>query len=62
MAEGIRTTRSARDLALRENVEMPIVEEVFRLLYDDGSPREAVKRLMGRPLTSEDSEEGRPLT
>jgi glycerol-3-phosphate dehydrogenase len=40
---------------------MPIVEEVHRLLFENGSPAEAVARLMGRPLTSED-ETGKELT
>lgn len=56
VAEGVRTTRSARDLAHRNGVEMPIVEEVYGLLYEDRSPREAVVRLMSRPLTSEESD------
>jgi glycerol-3-phosphate dehydrogenase (NAD(P)+) len=54
VAEGVRTTRSARDLALKTGVEMPIVEEVYRILYEDGVPLEAVRRLMLRPLGSED--------
>jgi len=51
--EGVQTTRSVRELAERHGVEMPIVEEVYRILYGDGSPREAIDRLMRRPLTSE---------
>ncbi len=54
VAEGVRTARSARDLARKAGVEMPIVEEVYRILYEDGVPREAVRRLMSRPLGSED--------
>jgi glycerol-3-phosphate dehydrogenase (NAD(P)+) len=54
IAEGIGTTRSARDLARRHGVEMPIVDEVYRTLYEDGSPKEAVRRLMARPLGSEE--------
>jgi glycerol-3-phosphate dehydrogenase (NAD(P)+) len=54
VAEGVRTARSARDLARQAGVEMPIVEEVHRILYEDGVPRDAVRRLMTRPLGSED--------
>jgi glycerol-3-phosphate dehydrogenase (NAD(P)+) len=54
VAEGVRTARSARGLAAAAGVEMPIVEEVYRILYEDGEPREAVRRLMTRPLASED--------
>jgi glycerol-3-phosphate dehydrogenase (NAD(P)+) len=55
VAEGVRTARSARGLAVRAGVDMPIVEEVYRILYEDGPPREAVRRLMARPLGSEDA-------
>ena len=54
VAEGVRTARSARDLARKSGVEMPIVEEVYRILYEEGVPSEAVRRLMARPLGSED--------
>ena len=53
VAEGVRTVRSARELAQREAVHMPIVEEMHRILYEGGEPREAIQRLMARPLTSE---------
>jgi glycerol-3-phosphate dehydrogenase (NAD(P)+) len=53
VAEGVRTTPAARALARRAGVEMPIVEEVHRLLFENGSPADAVARLMSRPLTSE---------
>jgi glycerol-3-phosphate dehydrogenase (NAD(P)+) len=58
VAEGVRTTRSARLLARREEVPMPIVEEVHRILYENGSPLESIQRLMGRPLTSEEERHG----
>lgn len=51
--EGVRTTASTRELALREQVEMPIVEEVYRMLYEDGDAEGALRRLMTRPLRSE---------
>lgn len=54
IAEGVRTARSARDLAARAAVEMPIVEAVYRILYEDGDAGEAVRMLMTRPLASED--------
>ena len=54
VAEGVRTTRSARELALRSAVEMPIVEGVYRILYEDGRVQEGIDRLLERPLKSED--------
>jgi glycerol-3-phosphate dehydrogenase (NAD(P)+) len=51
--EGVHTTHSAKALAVSQGIEMPIVSEVYRILFDGGSPREAIGRLMRRPLTSE---------
>lgn len=53
VAEGVRTCDSALGLSRRHGVEMPIVEEVHRILHDDALPAEAVRRLMSRPLTGE---------
>jgi len=36
------------DLAHREGVEMPIADQVYRILYEDKDPTEAVYELMGR--------------
>lgn len=48
VVEGVRTTRAVRDLARRHGVEMPIVEAVFSILYEDVEPTEALSRLMSR--------------
>lgn len=48
VVEGVRTTRAARELADRHDVEMPIVEAVYSILYMGVSPREALARLMAR--------------
>ena len=53
VAEGVKTTRSAHDLARRLGVEMPITHEVYRVLYEDKPPRQAVQDLMTRELRSE---------
>jgi glycerol-3-phosphate dehydrogenase (NAD(P)+) len=53
VAEGVRTARSARDLARRTGVEMPIVEQVYALLYEDLPAREAVENLMLRAPKAE---------
>jgi glycerol-3-phosphate dehydrogenase (NAD(P)+) len=54
VAEGVRTARSARDLARRAGVELPIVDEVYRILYEEGRVQEGLDRLLSRPLTSEE--------
>jgi glycerol-3-phosphate dehydrogenase (NAD(P)+) len=48
VAEGVKTTKSAYDLARREGVDMPIVEAVHEVLYDGRPPIEAVVALMTR--------------
>ena len=48
VAEGVRTARAARELALRTGIEMPIVEEVYAVLNEGSAPREAVENLMLR--------------
>ena len=48
VAEGVRNAKSARELAHKLNVEMPITETVYRILYEKLPPREAVSALMTR--------------
>lgn len=49
VAEGIRTTSAALELAARNKVEMPIAEQVHAILHKGKHPREAIHDLMGRP-------------
>jgi glycerol-3-phosphate dehydrogenase (NAD(P)+) len=51
--EGYYAARAIRDVAARLNVEMPIVEEVYKVIYEGMSPQEAVIRLMRRPVSPE---------
>ena len=53
VAEGIKTTNAAVDLAGRCSVEMPIAEQMFQMLHFGISPREAIQRLMERSLKEE---------
>jgi glycerol-3-phosphate dehydrogenase (NAD(P)+) len=53
VAEGVKTTKSAYDLAHKLGVDMPITTEVYRVLYEGKSPRQAVSDLMGRTLRAE---------
>jgi glycerol-3-phosphate dehydrogenase (NAD(P)+) len=48
VAEGIKTTSAAVELARRSGVEMPITEQMFQMLHFGLAPREAVRRLMER--------------
>ena len=53
VAEGVKTTKSAYDLSKKLGIELPIITEVYRVLYEDKPVLQAVKDLMGRELTSE---------
>ncbi len=53
VAEGIKTTRAAVELARRYQVEMPISTQMFEMLHFGLSPREAIRRLMERSLKGE---------
>jgi glycerol-3-phosphate dehydrogenase (NAD(P)+) len=53
VAEGVKTTRSAYELGRRLDVELPITEAVYALLYENGNARAMADRLMGRPLKRE---------
>lgn len=53
VAEGVRTARSAYFLAQKYQVEMPITEQVYKVLYAERDAREAVGELMSRDLKEE---------
>lgn len=48
VVEGVVTAQSARDLAARQKVEMPITTEIYRVLYERKDPKRAVRDLMTR--------------
>jgi len=53
VAEGITTTLSVHQLAQKANIEMPICEQVYQVLYENKDPRKALENLMTRKLKSE---------
>lgn len=53
VAEGVKTTQAIYDLSRQLNVEMPITESVYELLYQNKPAREALNELMSRPLRDE---------
>jgi glycerol-3-phosphate dehydrogenase (NAD(P)+) len=53
VAEGVITTRSAHALARREDVEMPIVDAVHKVLFESQPARDAIGALMTRELRPE---------
>lgn len=53
VAEGVKTTLSAKQLGEKVGVEMPITEEVYRILYENKPAKETVLSLMRRSLKKE---------
>ncbi len=53
VAEGVWTARAAQQLARQHRIEVPITDAVCSVLFDDKSPRDAVRELMVRTLKSE---------
>jgi glycerol-3-phosphate dehydrogenase (NAD(P)+) len=48
VAEGVRTTRSAMGLSQEFDVEMPIAQQVYKILFEDKPVKQAIRDLMLR--------------
>jgi len=53
VVEGVYAARAVHTVAVREGVDMPICEQVYRILYEDARPAEVVDNLMRRALRPE---------
>jgi len=53
VAEGVVTVRGVYRLAQKKKIDMPIVTEVYKIIFENKSPANAMKDLMGRSLKSE---------
>lgn len=53
VAEGVTTTASAYELAQRHGIELPIINEVYHILFEGKDPRVATRRLMTRETKGE---------
>jgi len=53
VVEGVATTKSAYKLCRKYKVEMPIVEQIYKVIYERKKPRAAVRELMTRAKKSE---------
>lgn len=54
VAEGYPTARAAHRLARKLELSTPIIDEVYRVLYEDKNVAKALQDLMGRELKAED--------
>ncbi|MCJ7773596.1 MAG: NAD(P)-dependent glycerol-3-phosphate dehydrogenase [Desulfobacterales bacterium] len=53
VAEGVKTAKSVYNLSRKKKVDMPISHTVYRVLYEDLLPKDAVYQLMTRDLKGE---------
>lgn len=53
VAEGVVTCRAAQSLARESNMDLPIISQMYEVLYEGKEPRLAIRELMERPLTIE---------
>ena len=53
VVEGVKAAKAVHEVAQKLGIEMPIVDQVYRILYEGLTPREAVGALMSRELKSE---------
>lgn len=53
VAEGVKTTKSAYELVQKSDIEMPILEQVYKIIYQDKDCSKAVKDLLARELKVE---------
>ena len=53
VAEGVATSKSAYELSRKHNIEMPIIEQIYKVVNEDKRPSDAVRELMTRSLKAE---------
>jgi glycerol-3-phosphate dehydrogenase (NAD(P)+) len=61
VVEGVKTTKAAHALAAKNQVDMPITNELYQLLFAGKSAKAAVEDLMGRVRTHEIEEVAEPV-
>jgi glycerol-3-phosphate dehydrogenase (NAD(P)+) len=54
VAEGVPTTRSAKECAARLGIQTPIIDEMHAVLYEKAAVAEAMRRLLSRELRTEE--------
>lgn len=53
VVEGVKAAEAVHEVATKRSIEMPICDQIYRILYEELPPREAVSALMSRELTTE---------
>jgi len=53
LAEGISTSKAMRVLSKKYDVETPICRTIYKIIYENDSPQERLKKLFMRPYNEE---------
>ena len=53
VAEGVATTKSTHELSKKLHVELPITEQIYKVLFNNKDPHKATEILMTRNLKTE---------
>lgn len=53
VVEGVKAAKAVHEVAERLGIEMPIVNQVYRIIYEGVAPRDAVEALMNRAIKAE---------
>lgn len=53
VVEGVPTTKAVYELSKKENLDLPITTEIYKVLFENQDPRSSVKKLMNRDKKSE---------
>jgi glycerol-3-phosphate dehydrogenase (NAD(P)+) len=53
VVEGVQAAKAVYQMAQKHNLDLPIVEQVYKVIYEDLAPQEAFENLMQRELGTE---------
>jgi len=53
VVEGVQAAKAVHQMAIKLGIEMPIAEQVYKVIYENLAPKDAFANLMGRELGSE---------
>lgn len=51
--EGVRTAKVVHEVALKAGIDMPIINEIYKVLYEGKKPKDSARELMLRDLKEE---------
>ena len=53
LAEGVATLKAVKIIADKENIDMPICQALYRVIYEDADIKETIKSMFERSLKKE---------